>query len=165
MSWVILAIAVIVLYLSWFVVISIWSRLIELGVEHKKSFISFFDAVLGSGLLGLFFARIVWMFSNMSLFTSVPWGIVPYVRSASGIAWFSVFPWRFLLFSEGIFYPVLWGIWGLSAIIMLYVPTLVLIGKLRIDKKNVMRMFRRNVFLGIIAVLLVTVLAIYFSVN
>lgn len=162
-AWGILAIALIALYFIWYQIISIWIRLGELGVGHKKSFISFFDGILLSGLFALAVSRITWMFMNISFFTDVPWGLVPYLRSATGISWFSVFPWRFLLFTEGIVYPVLWGTWGLLIIVSIFMPTLSLVGKLKVDKKRVMNKFRLDISLGIFAVIMVALLAIYFS--
>lgn len=144
----------ILLYICWAVSISSWSRLTELGIEHKKSSSTYFDSVMLSGFFGLLVSRIVWMFTQMSIYQDVPWGILPYSRSASEFVWFTVFPWRFFRVTEGIHFPVLWIIMGILTIFTVFIPTISLARRLRLEKRGIMRAFIiKNAFCSAVALL------------
>jgi hypothetical protein len=125
----------------WSVSTSSWSRLSELGIEHTKSSTTYFDSILTSSIVGTIIARISWMLLNLSVYQEVPWGILPYSRSATEFIWFTVFPWRLFRITEGIFYPALWIIMGIIVIFSVFFPTVQLARKLRLEKRGIMRSF------------------------
>lgn len=130
-----------IVYLCWAVSVSSWSRLTELGIEHRKSSTTYFDSILSSAFFGTLVSRIVWMFMNMQLYQDVPWGILPYSRSASEFVWFTVFPWRFLRLTEGLYFPILWVVMGLLIVSAIFVPTIKIARKLKLEKRGIMRSF------------------------
>lgn len=131
----------IVLYLVWRVFISTWGRLAELGITHSYSSVTFFDKIFNSGMYGLLLSRIVWMVMNRSVYADVPWGLLPYSRSATEFIWFTLFPWRFFRLTEGVLLPLLWAIMGVGIIWFIFVPTFSLVRRLKIEKRGVMRAF------------------------
>jgi len=139
--WGLFLIGVVLFYLVWSVLVSVWSRLSELGVKNEKSSTTFFDNFFYVTIVGSILARATWMVLHRVLFYDVPWGILPYSRSASGYLWLTVFPWRFLRLTEGIYYPVLWAFVGVTLLFTVFWPTFELARKLRLEKRGIMRAF------------------------
>jgi hypothetical protein len=163
MVYILVILGLAILYLGWYISLTSWSRLTELGVEHKRNSLLFFDTLLLSFLFGLLLARLVWMAMNMTVYADVPWGFLPYVRTALSIDWLTYFPWRILRFTEGINNLVLWTTTGLVASFTVYVPTISLARKLRVEKRSVMMGFVIRALLGMIATLGYFVLLILFA--
>lgn len=158
MIWSAIGVGIIVFYIGWYLSLTSWSRLKELGVEHNRNSTTYFDIMLGSFLLSLIVARIVWMVMNQSIYNDVPWGIFPYVRTVASIEWFAYFPWRILQLTEGVYYPVLWGLFGFFASTFIFLPTTTLARRLKIEKRGVMRRFLLKSLLGFVLFL------VYFGV-
>ena len=129
------------LYVCWNVSMTSWGRLSELGIVHKKSSTTYFDSILIAGLIGVAISRISWMLINLPVYADVPWGFLPYSRSASETVWFTLFPWRLFRFTEGIVSPVLWIAMGLIVVFSIFIPTINLARKLRLEKRGIMRTF------------------------
>lgn len=163
MPYILTVIGVIVLYLGWNISLTSWSRLLELGVEHKKNSYVFFDTVLWSFLIALMLSRLVWMTFHISLYSDVPWGILPYVRTTSSIDWLTYFPWRILRFTEGLQYQVLWATFGLISAITIYIPTISLARKLKVEKSSVTIGFVMKALAGLIITLAYFAALILFS--
>lgn len=159
--WLLLAVGIGILYMMWFFSLSSWRRLTELGVEHALSFISFFDGLVISGITALVLSRLIWILTNLAVFQDVPWGILPYLHTANGLMWFSVFPWRFLVFTEGLNYTVLWAVYGVLAAIITFIPTIALSRKLKVEKLGIMRGYIIRAIGGMIVVLLYTGVLVY----
>lgn len=153
-----------VLYMVWRIFISIWGRLSELGITHRNSSVTYFDKIFYSGLFGLLISRIAWMVMNRAVYADVPWGILPYSRSATEFIWFTLFPWRFFRITEGIILPLLWGLMCTGIVWLISIPTFRLVRTLKIEKRGVMRAF----LLRILAATLLTIgyfaVLIYFAV-
>jgi hypothetical protein len=147
MIWFLAALGVVVAYTSWYVLLSTWSRLQELGIENTKSSSNYFDCLFYGGILGLIFSRVTWMVSHRGLYSDVPWGLLPYNRNASETVWLAVFPWRFFRIAEGIYFPVFWLIAGVFVLWILFVPALRLIRRLKLEKRGIMRAFLIRVLL------------------
>lgn len=147
MIWLLAALGAVIVYVGWYVLLSTWLRLQELGVENSRSSSNYFDGLFLSGSIGLVVSRLVWMFWNRTMYADVPWGLLPYNRSASETVWFAVFPWRFLRVLEGIYFPVFWGIIAVLAFWILFLPTFRLIRRLKLEKRGIMRAFLIRVFL------------------
>ncbi|WKZ24234.1 MAG: hypothetical protein QY312_01340 [Candidatus Dojkabacteria bacterium] len=133
--------AVLLSYWCWKTALSIWERLRELGIKHSKSSFTFFDEIFISGVISLLAARLVWMGLNLARYTEVPWGLLPYSRTATETIWLTLFPWRVLQFSEGVFLPVLWGLFGFLLILYIFIPTISLARRLKLEKRGIMRNF------------------------
>lgn len=153
MVYLFVALGLTVLYLGWYISLTSWSRLSELGVKHRQNSFVFFDTVLLSFIVGLLLSRLVWMSAHASLYTDVPWGILPYLRTALSVDWLTYFPWRILRFSEGINFQVLWVTFGLLASTALYLPTISLARKLRVEKRSVLAGFIAKALLGTVVTL------------
>lgn len=152
MIWLFAVLGAVLAYACWQVLFSIWSRLQELGIENTKSSSNYFDNLLYGLLSGLAVARLVWMFFNRALYIDVPFGLLPYNRSATETVWFAVFPWRIFRVDEGVYFPVLWGIMGVYLIWTLFLPTIRLIRRLKLEKRGIMRAFLVKVLLcGLLA--------------
>lgn len=139
--YVLLIVGLMLFYSGWVVTLTSWDRLADLGVEHSKSSTSYFDVLLSSSIISLVISRLVWMGMNMGAYQDVPWGILPYSRSATDFSWFTMFPWRIFRINEGVFMPAFWGILGFLAIVGIFLPTIQLARKLKLEKRGIMRGF------------------------
>lgn len=162
-DWAFVVAGFILIYACWRVSIVTWGRLNELGISHNRSSTTYFDNILNSGLVALLFSRLTWMLLNVQVYADVPWGILPYSRSASGITWFTLFPWRFLRIQEGVLLPLFWGIMAFGVISTIFVPTIKLAMRLRLEKRGVMRSFVIKAVLSIVAILGYFGTLIYYS--
>ncbi|PIY17647.1 hypothetical protein CO112_01215 [Candidatus Dojkabacteria bacterium CG_4_9_14_3_um_filter_150_Dojkabacteria_WS6_41_13] len=139
--WGLFSLGLVLFYFVWSILISVWSRLNELGVKNEKSSTTFFDNVLYITIAGSILARAMWMVFHRVLYYGIPWGILPYSRSASGYLWLTVFPWRFFRLTDGIYYPVLWAFIGVVLLFTVFWPTFELARRLRLEKRGIMRAF------------------------
>lgn len=128
-------------YICWRTTLVIWRRLEELGIKHQRTSTTYFDNILRGAIVGAVFARIVWMFINRAVYADVPWGVLPYSRSATEFIWFTVFPWRFFRLTEGMMFPIMWGIMGILIILSVFIPTAQLARTLKLEKRGIMRSF------------------------
>ncbi|MFZ6022736.1 MAG: hypothetical protein ACOYT9_04720 [Patescibacteria group bacterium] len=159
-----ICIGFVVLYTVWRVFISTWGRLSELGITHRNSSVTYFDKILYSGLFGLLISRIVWMVMNRAVYADVPWGILPYSRSATEFIWFTLFPWRFFRITEGIMLPLLWGLMCAGIVWLISIPTFRLVRTLKIEKRGVMRAFLLRIVAGTLLMIGYFAVLIYFAV-
>lgn len=150
MIWAVLLIGVAIFYVGWHLSLTSWSRLRELGIEHERNSTTYFDTILWSLLLGLIVARIAWMGLHAGLYAEVPWGIFPYVKTVNAVDWFTFFPWRIFKLTEGISYPVLWSISGILSAMFIFIPTMSLARKLKLEKRGIMRGFLIKSIVGFV---------------
>jgi len=154
MIWIFIGIGVMLLYVCWQVLVMTWTRLQDLGVDNSLSSGNYFDLVSLAGVVSVLISRVVWMGLNRAAYAEIPWGILPYNRSASGVVWLEVFPWRLLRVSEGITVPVVFGGMVILLLAWLFWPTIQLIRKLKLEKRGIMRAFLIRVallFLSVVA--------------
>jgi hypothetical protein len=103
------------------------------------------------------------MITHISFYQEVPWGLLPYSRSAAEFVWFTVFPWRFFRLTEGITYPVLWIVMGLVTIAIVFLPTITIARRLRLEKRGIMRAFVLRTVFCILITALYFMLLTYFA--
>lgn len=162
-TWIFVVTGVVLFYGCWRISVVNWARLSELGIVHSKSSTTYFDNIFSSSIIALIFSRLTWMLMNVRLYAEVPWGLLAYNRSASGLEWFSVFPWRVLKLTEGIYFPLFWGIMALGVIFGIFVPTIRLARRLKLEKRGIMRTFILRSLGGILMTLVYFGLLGYYS--
>jgi hypothetical protein len=149
------------MYIGWYISLTNWSRLTELGVEHKNNSVVYFDGVVVTFLLALSLSRAVWMINHEALYSEVPCGFLPYIRTALSIEWLTYFPWRIFKIAEGIDTVFLYALWGILFSIRTYIPAIVLTRKLKVEKKRVSRNFLLKSILGMVITITYAVLLVF----
>ena len=103
------------LYLGWSLTLLVLHLSKRSPVRLNIDTFMFFDTLLKGLLLGLVFARFVWIFEHFEYVKKMGWWYLPYVREAGGISWFKHYPWRFIDITEGI------SVLALKYILLIYV--------------------------------------------
>lgn len=156
-------VGVVLFYLGWYVSITNWSRLTELGIEHSKSSTTYFDGIFTNSVVSLIAARIVWMLLHVSIYQDVPWGLLPYTRSTADFNWFALFPWRVFRITEGVFLPIFWVLLGVLIVFGIFAPSITMARRLRLEKRGIMRSFIVKYIVCIVTTLVYFGVLGYFS--
>lgn len=144
-------------YLGWFLHVSMYAKLRSLGIDHDYSYLNYFDSILKSSIFGLIVARIGWIVVNFQNTITSGFSFLPYERVGVSFLWFTAYPWKFFLFSEGLLYYMFWGAFALGILVFITIPSIRLINSLKIDKFSVKASLgaKELAFFGIVTALCV----------
>ncbi|MCC7304037.1 hypothetical protein IT418_01315 [bacterium] len=162
-TWLFIIAGLALFYGGWHLSMITWARLEELGIDHTRSSTTYFDRIFSSSVIALIFSRLIWMLLNVQRYAEVPWGLLAYNRSVSGIEWFSVFPWRFFKITEGVYFPLFWVIVAIGIVFGIFIPTIRLARRLKLEKRGIMRSFILRSIAGIIGVFVYFGFLVYYS--
>ena len=143
------------LYLLWAIFSYNVFYLKKKRIDISLSGFNFFDALIKSALLALIFGRAIWLVTNMSHVQEVGFWFFPYIKTGDNIMWFSYYPWRFFLFSEGVNLLIAKIIFLILIILKLLLPLVGGIVKYMEEVGNKKQVFKMSLLLLLGSVVLV----------
>ncbi len=102
----ILLVGLVYLYLLWALVVFINKLSRRFSLQWKLLPVAVFDIIFKASIIGLIFSRGMWLLVNWRLVKRVGFWIFPYIKLSGKAYWFSLYPWRAIIFWEGIFWNV-----------------------------------------------------------
>ena len=109
------------LYLLWALVVYINKLAKRFSLNWELLPVSVFDIVLKASVVGIIIARVLWLILNWGIVKQVGFWIFPYIKLSGKAYWFSLYPWRALIFWEGFYVSVMltWIIFVVSLRVVL----------------------------------------------